>query len=219
MDLVAGAHNGAGWLAERAGSRLGFDDGWTPRIENPALGSEHITGLMVRTGSIAPPSQDAGRQRVRTGAQIAAEVFSVLVPAGVARATMTTAWRTRAPDLAVDVAAAGRTAAGRTVQASYGHLADGPSVGPGKAYTAAQKAAIRNADRTANGGVMRSDLDGQALVAPQRSVRGLTQPHNEAHVDHVVPRRPADPGTPPGTNSFGNAQLLSREQNITKSNR
>lgn len=69
-----------------------------------------------------------------------------------------------------------------------------------------------------NGGVLRSDLDGQDLVMPQKSQAGVTSPPNEAQIDHIVPRNPADSNLEQGTNSYGNAQILSREQNRKKSN-
>lgn len=74
----------------------------------------------------------------------------------------------------------------------------------------------QNMDR--NNGVLRSDLDGQELVLPQKSQAGVTPPSNEAQIDHIVPRKPADPNAPVGTNSYSNGQILSREQNRRQSN-
>lgn len=100
----------------------------------------------------------------------------------------------------------------------YGNLIDSPSVGPGKNFTAAQKAKIYSQNIEANGGVLRSDLDGQMLVMPGKSTRGVTPSSNEAQIDHIIAKKPSDPRAPPGTNSFDNAQVLSREQNRAKSN-
>lgn len=69
-----------------------------------------------------------------------------------------------------------------------------------------------------NGGVLRSDLDGQELVMPRKSQSGVTPPPNEAQIDHIVPKKPADSNIQQGTNSYNNAQVLSREQNRKKSN-
>ena len=69
-----------------------------------------------------------------------------------------------------------------------------------------------------NGGVLRSDLNGEELVMPSKSVKGVTPPTNEAQIDHNIPRNPADPNVPPGTNSYNNARVFSRQQNRIKSN-
>ena len=100
----------------------------------------------------------------------------------------------------------------------YSNLKDHPSVGAGKAFTKAQKINILNQNKAANGGVLKSDMDGTELVAPQQSRAGVTPPENEAAVDHISPRNPADPSAPRGTNSYSNAQVLSRRQNQIKSN-
>ena len=100
----------------------------------------------------------------------------------------------------------------------YSNLMDSPSVGPGKNFTRTQKAKIYQQNMDRNNGVLRSDLDGQELVFPQKSQAGVTPPSNEAQIDHIVPRKPADPDAPVGTNSYSNGQILSREQNRQKSN-
>jgi RHS repeat-associated protein len=100
----------------------------------------------------------------------------------------------------------------------YSNLKDPSSVGPGKNYTAAQKAAIYQQNRAANGGQLKSDLDGTPLVPSQQSKAGVPTPANAAQVDHYIPRNPADPSVAPGTNSFRNARVLSAAQNQAKSN-
>jgi hypothetical protein len=100
----------------------------------------------------------------------------------------------------------------------YSHIQDSPSVGPRKKFTSKQKAKIYEENMANNGGEMRSDLDGEPLVMPSKSKKGVTPPANEAQVDHIVPLNPADPNVAAGTNSFGNAQVLSRQQNRAKSN-
>jgi hypothetical protein len=101
----------------------------------------------------------------------------------------------------------------------YAKLADHPSVGSGKKFTGTQKANIYQENMTRNEGVLRSDLNGEELVMPSKSVKGVTPPTNEAQIDHIIPRKPADPNVTPGSNSYGNAQVLSRKQNRLKSNR
>jgi hypothetical protein len=95
----------------------------------------------------------------------------------------------------------------------YGHLADPPTVGVGKDFTAAQKAEIIAANKARNGGVVKSDLSGEVLVPPAKSQKGVTPPANEWQIDHITAK---DNG---GTNSFGNAQVLSRAENRAKSNK
>lgn len=92
----------------------------------------------------------------------------------------------------------------------YGHLPDATRVGPGKTFTQAQKAQILDANRVRNGGMLRSDLSGMPLSVPQRHHAGYRPPLNEAHVDHINPRSAG------GTNSPGNAQVLSRQENLLK---
>ena len=95
----------------------------------------------------------------------------------------------------------------------HANIPDHPSVGPGKPFTQSQKKKILEANRKANEGVLRSEQSGQALVPAKKSQKGVTPPKNEAQIDHIVPR------SKNGTNSFSNAQVLSREENIRKSNK
>jgi RHS repeat-associated protein len=93
----------------------------------------------------------------------------------------------------------------------YSNLEDHPSVGPGKDFTQAQKRNILNANRAQNGGNLQSDESGTPAVAPQQSKKGITPPSNEAHVDHIEPKSKG------GSNSYKNAQVLTREENMKKS--
>ena len=63
---------------------------------------------------------------------------------------------------------------------SVTNLTDSPSVGPGKNFTQTQKANIYQENMANNGGVLRSDLNGEELVMPSKSVKGVTPPTNEA---------------------------------------
>lgn len=92
----------------------------------------------------------------------------------------------------------------------YSNLVDPPNVGPGKDFTAAQKSQIIQQNRAMNGGVVKSDMSGIELVQPQKSMKGITPSPLEWQIDHIIPKSAG------GTNSFSNAQVLSRLENRIK---
>jgi RHS repeat-associated protein len=102
---------------------------------------------------------------------------------------------------------------GKKLSRLYAHLEDPENVAAGNDFTAAQKAKIIKENMKRNEGSVRSDQSGKLLKAPAKSRRGVTPDPDEWQIDHVVPK---DKG---GTNSYSNAQVLSRAENRAKWNK
>ena len=82
----------------------------------------------------------------------------------------------------------------------------------GADYDQNRKTDILNENMTRNNGQLRSDKTGKLLEQPQKSMKGVTPPKNEAQIDHIVAKANG------GANSFSNAQVIERSANIAKSN-
>lgn len=93
----------------------------------------------------------------------------------------------------------------------YSDLPQPRNVGPGRPYAPSQKRRIRERNIERNRGYLRSDESGAFLEQPQQSRRGVTPSPMEAQIDHIYPRSRG------GSNANRNAQVLSREENIRKS--
>jgi hypothetical protein len=107
----------------------------------------------------------------------------------------------------------------KAAQGPYSNLTDSKSVGPGKNFTSTQKQNILDANKAKNSGVLKSDLSGKSIDAPVKSQKGVKANMNQAEVDHITPKKPADSNVQPGSNSYKNAQVLSKEENLLKSNK
>lgn len=101
----------------------------------------------------------------------------------------------------------------------YCGLKDCSTVGTGKSFTARQKFNIVRENMRQNKGRVRDDASGRYLAKPQRLKKGVKPSPNEYQIDHVVPRKPANPQVAPGNNSYSNAQVISRDANRKKSNK
>jgi len=111
--------------------------------------------------------------------------------------------------VAGDVADTGGQTAGRG--GPYGHLGDGPTVGSAKPFTPAQKRKILEENRTSNGGVLKDDVTGEIGQAPSQHKKGVTPPGNEVNIDHYYPKSEGGP------NTFSNAEVRLRKNNLEKS--
>ncbi len=95
--------------------------------------------------------------------------------------------------------------------AKYASLIDPPGVAAGKEFTAEQKRLIILENMKRNSGVVRSDLSGKVLVPSTQNIKGVVPSGDEWQIDHIIPRAKGGP------NSYANAQVLSREENLAKS--
>jgi HNH endonuclease len=94
-------------------------------------------------------------------------------------------------------------------QQPYANLTNPANIG-NLDFTAAQKKQIYAANMKKNGQLI-CDLTGQQLTRAKKSIKGVKPSPFEAQIDHI---KPFSKG---GTNSFGNAMVLSRYANRFKS--
>ncbi len=86
-------------------------------------------------------------------------------------------------------------------------------LGPGKKFTPSQKKKIIDSNMERNGGSIKSDLSGETLVPATKCQKGVTPNPLEVQINHIFPRSRG------GSNSYSNAQVLSRLENILKSDK
>jgi RHS repeat-associated protein len=95
----------------------------------------------------------------------------------------------------------------------YSNLKEPKTVKEGAPFTKTQKQNIIQENMQRNGGVLKSDLSGKVLDMPVQSQKGVKANMNQAEIDHKVAKSNG------GTNSNSNAQVLSKEENLRKSNK
>lgn len=95
----------------------------------------------------------------------------------------------------------------------YSHLKEPRNVGPGKNFTPAQKKRIIEENKARNSGNIKSDEGGQNLNPAKQSVKGQKADMNQAEIDHIQPKSKG------GSNSNSNARVISKRENLQKSNK
>jgi RHS repeat-associated protein len=89
---------------------------------------------------------------------------------------------------------------------------------PGKDHTKAGKEVVKEQNAAKNGGQTQCEECGVTTVPAKKHETGVTPPGNETHVDHTVPKSPADPNVAPGSGTPDNGRVLCRDCNLKKSN-
>ena len=150
------------------------------------------------------------RAAIGDGVGIVIDAFAAAVPfvPGGVGAIRTGA---KVADMADDVVDAAR-GADTAINNIYRDIPNPKNAGPGKATTAKQRKLLLERNMEINGGVLRSDGDGRVLNMPHKSVKGMKADMNQAEVDHIVPKSKG------GKNTNDNLQILSKEENLKKSN-
>ena len=131
------------------------------------------------------------------------------VPAGTTKAL-------KAADKGVDAVKAAKQvdkASEITTKGKYANLLDSKTISEGKSFTRTQKQKILEENKNRNGGILKSDLSGKELDMPVQSRKGERANMNQAEIDHITPKSKG------GSNSYSNAQVLSKEENLRKGNR
>lgn len=117
------------------------------------------------------------------------------------------------PVEAAEVTGAARIKTPNAGTIDYSSVPNPKSAGPGNKFTPAQKKAYIEQNMKQNGGVIKSDQSGITLDIATQSKKGVKANMNQAEVDHVTPRSKG------GKNTSDNVQILSKEENIKKSDK
>jgi RHS repeat-associated protein len=85
-----------------------------------------------------------------------------------------------------------------------------PGSRPGKAFTPKGKDAVKDDNKSKNGGQTTCENCGTPTTPGQQGTKGVTPPDDETHVDHIDPKSNGGSGTPE------NGQVLCRACNLDK---
>ncbi|MDR6513704.1 HNH endonuclease signature motif containing protein [Chryseobacterium camelliae] len=108
---------------------------------------------------------------------------------------------------------AGEAENAKPEKGTYGHLKEPKNVADGKKTTPAQRKRILEENKKQNDGELTSDGDGRKLNPPKQSKKGEKADMNQAEVDHKTPKSKG------GSNSNSNLRVISKEENLIKSNK
>ncbi len=97
-------------------------------------------------------------------------------------------------------------------QFHYQYNTSHSTVGPGLDFTPSQRREIYQQHLEQSGGILISEESGTILSRAGRYTKGYVPDPREAQIDHIIPRSLG------GENSAENARVISREENIRKSN-
>ena len=92
-------------------------------------------------------------------------------------------------------------------------MPDPKNAGDGKKTTRSQRQKLLEENKKQNNGELKSDGDGRKLDPPSKNVKGQKANMNQAEVDHINPRSKG------GSNRNTNLRVISKEENLVKSNK
>ena len=199
-------------LGDEGGDDAIFGRAWQNFKDNISSARDKVVGLFVQAGANLKDNIDNGRTLPQ---QLANEFhenpLSAITGIGAleARAVPFIAKELQIINTETKVVSA-EVKAAEIKPVDYSGLKEPNKVGEGLKTTSAQRQRILQANRDANGGVLKSDKSGKILDAPTQSKKGVKANMNQAEVDHIKARSKG------GSNSNSNMQVLSKEENLKK---